>query len=81
MLVHRFLRVTPDAECPVILFSIIIFLCIYMMSMQKFAVGRMTEIYPAALASPAILSSIAMAEFSKAMTIFVDRRGIVGVQW
>jgi hypothetical protein len=52
-----------------------------MVSMQIFAVGRMTEIYSAALASPAVLRSVAMAAFSKAVTIFVHRRGIVGVQW
>ena len=50
------------------------------MGMQVSPVRRVTEIYLALLASPAIFRPIAVAGFAKAVAVFVDRRSIVSVQ-
>jgi len=52
-----------------------------MMSMQIFAAGWMTEIYPAIFASPAIFRSIPLTGFAKANAVSVEWRSVIGVQW
>jgi hypothetical protein len=81
--VHRFLGMAVDAECLVILLSVVIFLRVYVVSMQVFVIRGMTEINPAflVLASPVIFRSVARTDFPKAAAIVVQWRSIVGMQW
>ena len=83
MRVHWFLCMAADAECLVILSPVIIFLRVYMMSMQVFVVGGVTEINPAFLgfACPVIFRSVARTGFPKATAIVIEWRSIVGMQW
>jgi hypothetical protein len=81
--VHRFLCMAADAECFMILSPIIIFLCVYMVRVQVFVVGRMAQINPTffVFTHPAMFRSVARTCFSKANSIVVERRSIVGMHW
>jgi hypothetical protein len=81
--VHRLFGMAADAECLVILFPVIIFLRVYMVSMQVFVVRGMTEVNPAFLifACPVIFCSVTRTDFPEATAIVVQWRSIVGVLW
>jgi hypothetical protein len=79
---HRFLSMAANAECLVILFPVVEFSRVYMMSIEVFVVRGITEIHSALLvfASPTIFCSVARTGFPKATVIVVDWCSIVSVQ-
>src|ERR1700730_7691671 len=83
MRVHRFLCMAADAECPVILFTVVVLLGVYMMCMQVFTDGEVTKIDPAlfVFAGPTMFRSVACTRFLKTIAIAVEWRSMLGMQW
>jgi hypothetical protein len=83
VIMHRFLCMTANAECFIVLSPVIMFLPVHMMSVKVFAVGGLSEINATffIFARPAMFRSIARTGFPEATVIVVQWRSIVGMQW